>query len=307
MTTIVFEKILMMFMILALGVVCLKSGIFNAVVIRQLSIFLLQVINPIVIFVSYQRTFTRDLFDNLLLSFSLSVVAFLLQIAIAYMGVGKKSKNVAVERLSVIYSNCGFFGIPLAGALFGSEGVFYLTGYLTVFYLFFWTHGIILMAGSTNRKDVVKNLFSPAIIGVVLGLTCFLLKIHLPAIVVESLDTVGSMNTALAMLVAGATLGQSNVIKSLKNVRIYLISLLKLLVVPGTVALVLSFAPASAKIVLVIIVAAATPVGASNTMLAIKYNKDSAYASQLFVSSTLFAALTIPLVVAFANLLGVVP
>ena len=83
MITIVSEKILMMFMILALGVVCLKSGIFNEEVIKRLSTFLLQVINPIVIFVSYQRTFTKDLLDNLLIAFAVSVLAFVLQIAIA--------------------------------------------------------------------------------------------------------------------------------------------------------------------------------------------------------------------------------
>jgi len=307
MITIVSEKILMMFMILALGVVCLKSGIFNEEVIKRLSTFLLQVINPIVIFVSYQRTFTKDLLDNLLIAFAVSVLAFVLQIAIASLSIRKRSANVAVERVSVIYANCGFFGIPLAAALFGSEGVFYLTGYLTVFYLFFWTHGIILMAGSTSRREVMKNLFSPAIIGVVLGLISFLAQVQLPKIVVESMDLVGSMNTPLAMLVAGATLAQSSILPSLKNPRIYLVSLLKLIIVPCLVAFVLAFIPVSEKILLVIIVAAATPVGAANTMLAIRYNKDSAYASRLFVSSTLFAVVTIPVVVIFAQFLGIAP
>ena len=141
----------------------------------------------------------------------------------------------------------------------------------------------------------------------VLGLISFLAQVQLPKIVVESMDLVGSMNTPLAMLVAGATLAQSSILPSLKNPRIYLVSLLKLIIVPCLVAFVLAFIPVSEKILLVIIVAAATPVGAANTMLAIRYNKDSAYASRLFVSSTLFAVVTIPVVVIFAQFLGIAP
>lgn len=306
MLIIVLEKIGIMFLILILGVVCYRKGLFDEIMTKRLSTFLLQVINPAVIFVSYQISYSRELLVNLGYSFVLSILAFLIQIVIAYLVVRKRSANSVIERLSVIYSNCGFFGIPLANGLFGREGVFFLTGYLTVFYLFFWTHGVILMIGKSGIKETAKNLFSPAIIGVVLGVICFLGKIKLPQVLVSALDSVGSMNTPLAMLVAGATLAQSNLISSFTNLRIYLISAFKLILVPMAVALVFSFLPLNPVMLLVIIIAVACPVAASCTMFALRYGKDSIYASQLFIVTTLLSIGSIPLVVSLSNLLGII-
>ena len=306
MLNIVLEKIGIMFLILALGVICFKKGLFDEALTKRLSTFLLQVVNPAVIFVSYQISYTNELLVSLGYSFALSVLAFLIQIAVTYLVVGKHSVNSAVERLSVIYSNCGFFGIPLANSLFGREGVFFLTGYLTVFYLFFWTHGVILMIGKSGVKETVRNLLSPAIVGVVLGLVCFVGRIKLPSVLVDAFDSVGSMNTPLAMLVAGATLAQSNLVSSFTNLRIYLISAFKLLLVPMAVALVFSFLALDPVMLLVIIIAVACPVAASCTMFALRYGKDSIYASQLFIVTTLLSIVTIPLVVFLSNLLGIV-
>ena len=59
----------------------------------------------------------------------------------------KEGKDTAIERFSSVYSNCGFMGIPLVNAMFGSEGVFYLTAFITVFNILAWTHGIIIISG----------------------------------------------------------------------------------------------------------------------------------------------------------------
>ena len=49
MATIVFNQIVIMFIILILGVICSKTGIITEQMIERLSVLLLQVIGPIVI------------------------------------------------------------------------------------------------------------------------------------------------------------------------------------------------------------------------------------------------------------------
>jgi predicted permease len=306
MAAIVFEQIAIMFIILAVGVVCSKSGILTASVVERLSVLLLQVIGPIVIFISYQTDYSRTLLDGLLTSFGLSLLAMLIQITVTYLFIRKKRPDSEVEKLSTIYSNSGFFGIPLAWGLFGKEGVFYLTGYLTVHTFFFWTQGIIMISGSTNRKEIARKLLSPAIIGVLLGLACFVTGIRLPSMALDALELVGNMNTPLAMLVAGATLAQAGDIKSLGELRLYRTAAIKLLAIPIAVVFVFSFIPVDPMILLVIIMAAAAPSGASNTMMAIRFHKNSAYASRIFVITTLLSIATIVLMVAFAQRLGIV-
>ncbi len=305
MIQIVLEKIASMFVILAFGVLCYRKNLFDEQMIKKLSTFLLMVVNPIVLFVSYQISYNEEQLVNLGYAFLLSLGAFIVQILVAYVFIPRKNIQSAVERLSAIYSNCGFFGIPLINGLFGREGVFYLTAYLTVFYLFFWTHGVLLMIGKTTLKEAVRNLVSPAIFCVLLGLLCFSFQVKLPSFFVSALDSVGSMNTPLAMLVAGATVGQSELKVCFSSVRVYWIAMLKLLIVPFAVAILMSFFAISPMLRMVVILASASPVGATCTMLAIRYGKDGGYASQLFIVSTLLVALTIPLVVAFSGFLGI--
>ena len=142
-----------------------------------------------------------------------------------------------------------------------------MTAYLTVFYLFFWTHGVLLMTGRNSARETVKNLLSPAVIGVLVGLACFLLRIRLPQLFTDALDSVGSMNTPLAMLVAGATLGQAGLQSLLQRPRAYYVSFLKLVVVPALMILILAFFRIPEAVKVTLIVASGCPVGACCTCL----------------------------------------
>ena len=303
----ILEKITRIFLILFLGLLCYRKKILDDATIGKLSNFLLMIVNPLVIFVSYQTDFDPLMLKNLLITMGVSAAAFVVQIVLIHLIVPKKGNlNWDIERLSAIYSNCGFIGIPLVNSLYGREGVFYLTAYLTVFYLFFWTHGVIIMAGKTDVRSTVKNLLSPAITGVILGLICFLARIRLPETIVGAMDSVGSMITPLAMLVAGATLGQSNIRECFGKPRTYWIVALKLLLVPLAALLLVLPLKLPAIVVMVVLVASACPVGACCTMFALKYKNDGRYASQLFVTSTLLCAATIPLLVLLSEALGLI-
>lgn len=302
MVTVVLEKLALMLLIVLLGILCRRKGLLDGDLTVKLSNFLLTIVNPLVIFVSYQMDFDAALLKDLGVTLGLSAAAFAVQILLVHLLVpGKRGLDAAIERLSAIYGNCGFIGIPLISGLFGREGVFYMTAYLTVFYLFFWTHGVVLMTGKTTLRETAKNLLSPAILGVVLGLACFLLRIRLPSVVVDAMDSVGSMNTPLAMLVAGATLAGSDWGACLKKGRVYWISAIKLLILPAVALVLLLPLSVNGQVAMTLLVASGCPVGACCTMFALRYRGDGSYASELFAVSTIGSALTIPLLVLAAE------
>ena len=122
--TILKQTIIMLILIMS-GVLCAKTGIISKEANKDLSKFLLQVINPVVIFMSYQTDYKPELVRNLLITFGMSVLSFLIVIGASYILVRKKEdRDTEIERFSSVYSNCGFMGIPLVTALFGDEGVF---------------------------------------------------------------------------------------------------------------------------------------------------------------------------------------
>ncbi len=300
----ILNQTIIMLILIAVGVLCAKLKIISSDTNRELSKFVLQVVNPVVIFMSYQKEYEARLVKNLLITFALSVLAFAVILAVAYIFVRKKDgRHTEVERFSSIYSNCAFMGIPLMSALFGDEGVFYLTAFITVFNLVVWTHGVIIISGEKNMKEVVKVFYSPTMIAIVLGILTFFLKIKLPSVPESALNFIKEINTPMAMIVSGVTISATNVPKLLKNARLYFICLVKLIIIPAVLALVMSLFSVDEEVRMTVIVAAASPPAAMCTLFCIKYNKNSVYASEIFTAGTILSVLTLPVIVKFTEIL----
>ena len=300
---IIIEKILFIGILLAAGFLCGRLGLIDRETNRKATDLLLLVVSPCLILASYQVEYDAALLKNLLLAFGLSAACLLLHLALSYLFLRRGRRNVEVERMSVIYSNYAFMGIPLIEALYGAEGVLYLTAYITCFNTLFWTHGVIMMGGRCDRRLLLKKLCSPALISIAVGLALFLLRVRLPDLVLYPIEALGSMNTPLAMLVAGATIASSDLRACLRDRRAFYVLALRLLLVPAAALLLLCRLPVPAMLLYVILIAAARPTAAPCTMFALRYGRDAGYAAQIFTLTTLASVVTIPLITLLAELL----
>lgn len=298
MTGIILKQILTMLVIMVVGAGCGKAGFISEKGNKELSNLLLMVINPAVVFLSFQRTFEANLWKNLLIVFIISVLSFAILIPINALLIPKKEKEYAVERISAIYSNCGYFGIPLVNAVLGSEGVFYLAAYMAIFNLVVWTHGVgVMKAGEkTALKEKMKNLCNINVIAIFLGIACFVLGIGLTPVLKNGIQYVADMNTPLAMLIAGFMISEAKVSEALKNIRVYYIAFLKLVAYPVFIILLLKWLPVDMIVKQVIAICCACPIAATVTMFSIRYDKNAVYASYLYVVTTICTVVTMPLV-----------
>lgn len=299
MSSTILNQTIIMLILIGIGVLCAKTKLISEASNKDLSKFVLQVVNPVVIFMSYQKPYKAELAKNLLLTFVISLAAMTIMIVFSYFLVRRKEgREFEIERFSSVYSNCGFMGIPLVNALFGDEGVFYLTAFITVFNLIVWTHGVILVSGEKDFKQVVKVFYSPTIISIFLGLITFFFEIRLPDTAASALSFIKDVNTPMAMIVSGVTIAATDVPKLLKNYRVYYVCLLKLLVMPLILAVPISILTGvDDKVRMTVLVAAAAPPAAMCTLLSIRYGKNSVYASEIFTAGTILSVGTLPLVV----------
>ena len=306
MASIVQNKVIIMFIMVLIGLVCAKVGLIDEATNKKLSNITMMLVSPLLMFASFQLDFSAEMLKNLLISFGLSAVCFAVSIALSYVLIrGRDRSRLSIERISMIYSNCGFIGIPLAESLYGKEGVFYVTVFITVFNLLLWTQGVILMTGKASGKQMLKNLCTPAIFAILAGIVCFVMQIRLPNLLMEPIESIGGMNTPLAMLVAGVTLGHSHWLGCLKQIRTYYLVLVKLIVIPLVCVLLLSVLPLSPILLMIPLIATACPTGAASTMFALRYNGDSGHASELFAITTVPSILTIPMIVRLCGVLGI--
>lgn len=286
-----------MFIILIIGLGCSMKGLITKEGNKQLSKVALYIVNPLLIFMSYQDCeYSSTLLKGLLWSFLLSGISFGVMILLSTLIISQKRPEHSLERFSAVYSNCGFIGMPLIRGIYGTEGVLYLTAYITLFNILVWTHGYMTMKESRDFKSFVKAATSPSVIAVFVGLLSYLTQIHLPDILHSSLKYISEMNTPLAMLIAGSAAAQTNVLKAFKNKGLYMVCAYKLLLLPIVAFGLVHFLPAPHMVKMVVLIASACPVATTGTMFAIQFDKNSERCSEFFAVTTLLSGLTLPLV-----------
>ncbi len=292
------KQILIMFILVALGFLCGKIKLIDKDTNSKLSGFVLEVVNPVLIFMSYQQDYAPELLKGLGLALLLGFASYGIMIAVlSLIYRNKHSDEALVEQFAAIYSNCAFMGIPLINGLFGAEGVFYLTGYVTVFNVMVWTHGVIFFGGGKTQTSLKKVITSPAIISVAVGLIFFLSGIKIPEIIASAADYVGGMNTPLAMICAGVTIAGTDIKSHIGNLGVYRAAFFRLIFCPLVFWAIFRWLPIPDMVFMVVMAAAGCPAAATGTMFAIRYKKCPEMAAVIFAVTTLMSAVTLPLLV----------
>lgn len=298
------SQLFKMLVILLVGIFCCRIGLVSTEGSRCISNLLLNIVNPCLIITVYQTDYDKTLVAGLLLSFAAALVSHFIAILISTAFIRKNSSaESGLERYAAVYSNCGFIGIPLIGSVLGNEGVFYLTAYMTVFNLLTWTHGLSLMKGNFRLRNLRDGLLSPMVLSTLLAMALFFIQFEIPDPLLDSMNYIADMNTPLAMMVAGFSVAHSNLKDICTNLSIYKVAALKLLAIPLAVLLFLSFLPLDSTVAYTTLIASACPTATTITMMSILYNKNHAYASEIFSFTTVLSILTIPVVISAAELL----
>lgn len=274
---------------------------------KLLSKMLLYFINPCLIINSFNREFDPSKLKELSFLIIVSFILHIFMIGLAILFTLKKTDINIIDRLSTVFTNCGFIGIPLIRGVFGDQGVFYLMGYLIVFNILLWTWGLYQMSSTINVKKIITN---PNIIAVFLGLIIFCLPFELPQMIAKPISMIGDMNTPMAMILIGIMFSnfkmeKTYVVKLLKItfVRLILVSFANLFILILINKIFGQSLDNCRTMLFVAYISSMCPVATSVPSLTCIYDKDTSYASLVVSVTSLFSMLTIPAFVALAEIL----
>ena len=148
---------------------------------------------------------------------------------------------------------------------------------------------------------VTKN---PIVIAVAIGVIVFALNIKLPPIVSSVFSIISGINSPLAMMVSGVYLAQSDILSMIRKKDVYLVSAVRLLLIPLVSILIMKVIPfGSLTLKLAILLAGAAPVGSNVAIFAAQYGKDYKRGIENVCISTLLCIISLPLIVYVANLI----
>ena len=299
MVLLMLRQIAIMALLVLVGIYLSRRGFLSEQGTRDLGAILIRVIIPVVIVKSFITPFSAQRLQQLGLSFLLALLSYVLAMALSWLVFGKRRR---IENFAAAFCNAGFIGIPLAQAVIGEEGVFFIASSIALLNLFQWTYGVYIMTddrSAISAKTIAKN---PVVIAIAIGLLLFLTRLPVPPVAVSTLGYIAGMNTPVAMILLGTYMARLPIRQILLERRAYLCVVLRLLVIPALTLLVFRLLPVGDRgVLLTVFLAAATPVGANICVFAQQNNCDYELSVVTVCLSTLLSAVTVPLLVSAAQ------
>ena len=295
----VFQQMIVMFVLMCFGFVMYRKGMLDDNGSDQISGILLNVCTPLIIINAMNVEYSHEAFSLMVRTALVSIVLFGLAIIISRL-IYRNSKPI--EQFSSIFSNAGFIGIPLVGAILGQDHIFILTVFILISNIVAWTYGVNLL--DQGNKNTAALLKSGVVIASFVGVVLFLSPFTIPFVLAAPIKMVADLNTVLAMFVLGIYIAKTDFKLLLSNSDVYLTTLVRLVVLPLVCVLLFSLLPSSyLKIKNVLLIAYAAPIGVIAALFSKKYQLNHTYAAGLVSFSTLFSIFSIPFILWFANLI----
>lgn len=301
------KQIYQLFFMIFFGFLLVRRKLLTTEDSKVISMIILYVASPCAILNSFMIEFSQDKLIGLGIAFLGAILVHIIFIPLANL-IAKITGFTPIEKATLIYSNSGNLIIPLVGAILGKEWVLYTSGYMVVQTILLWTHAKNLVCNE-RTYDFKKIFFNINILAIIVGICLFVFQVKLPDVIVGTMDTVGSMIGALAMIVIGMLIGQMDLRDIFKEKRTYLIAFMRLIVFPLIIVILfkltgLTHITADAnQILLITTLAACAPPAAMITQFAQLYNKHPGYASIMNVMGVIFSIITMPLVIMIYQIL----
>ena len=308
------NPMLMLFFCMATGYIISKAGVMpknSASVLSKLETF---VFCPALSFITMARNCTLSSLGTHGVNVLISTLAVSLSIGIAIplSGLfGRKSSSRGVYKYALALGNFGYLGDPIVLALFGEEMLSYYKLFTLPMTVIVYSWGIsVLVPEGGAKSNFWKKLFNVPMIALLLGIAVGIsgLGDDLPLAVTDTLDALKSCMGPVAMLIAGLTVANYGFVSMLKNKKVYIATVLRLVILPAVILscvwgakelINLAFGTEIGNIpVFLAFFAYAAPLGLNTVVFPEAYGGDSATgASMAMISHTLCVA-TIPLLYA---------
>lgn len=292
----VFEQVAVFLLFAAAGYVLGKTKKVNTDHSKILSVLTVYILFPCNILKTYTANFSANYISQKygFILVSVGIIAVLIIFSRLVSGLfSKHPYQRRVYEYSILFSNSGYMGYPLMEALFGEKMLLDMMVFSIPVTTCIYTLGFCSL---TKRKLSGKNLLNPAVFAIIAGIILGTLQIKLPAFLTKAFAAASGCLGPVTMLLAGITVSQFELKKMVLNYRVYLVSGLRLLVIPlGISALLTLLGLESYRLVAAFLYA--MPCGLNTVVFPKLVDEDCSVGAAVAFVSTVLCCVTIPVVV----------
>lgn len=299
---VVFQTMLKLFLLLVLGFVLFKCHIFDEYTNKKISALIVNVASPMLIISSIAGVegSNKSIVFLMIGAGILMYIGFIILGKIINRLFPFPKKDWPVYECMVVFANTGFMGYPVLLDVFGQEAVFYASLIHMAFNFFVYTYAIMCLTKGDDSEFKLnfKQLLTPGIILIFVGIFIYLFDIQLPSVLMDTINSVGSLTAPLSMMMIGSSLAVYPIKDSFTDWRSYVFAFVRLMIVPFVTMIMCRLLHIDAYYANITIITNAMPVGSMVLMLATQYNANVKIVTRNIVVSTLLSVITIPIVVA---------
>lgn len=300
---------LSLFILIGIGYLIRKKGILGDREVSGLTNIVIIISMPAAIINSMNIDFSNDKLYYTIIIIIFSIISYIAKYIIGILFnkfLKNEKEKSSIYSLMILFSNCGFMGIPVVEAIYGKEGLFYAAIVNVCFSIVTWTLGIKIVSEGANKghkaniRELVRN---PGIVSVIIGFLVFLFHIKFPEFIKKPLEIMSSTMTPLAMFSIGAFLTETNIKSVFKDYKIIFNSSIRLIVFPVISILIIKLFHISEDIKGILILLEAMPVASTVAIFAKQFNSDYELASKGIFLSTLLSLITIPIIMSIFSII----
>lgn len=304
------NQIAFLFTLIAAGYVLAKLGILPEGAAKVLAKLENTIFIPALVLGTFIENFTVERLASAWKLLLVSTVIAVVMIPVSILVSKAVTRDKYIQNIytyGLAFSNFGFMGNAVVSAMFPEMFFEYLLFTLPLWVeIYVWGVPVLLMGDTEKQqtlKDRVKPFINPMFISMLIGIVIGLLKIPMPSFFISVLDSSSACMSPVAMLLTGITVSTISFKKTFTDVRTYVISLVRLLVIPLAFIGISMLLPvfADKTILTCALCSLAMPLGLNTIVIPSAYGKDTTVAAGMAVISHLLALVTIPLVFAIVG------
>ncbi len=298
----VLKQVLVLFSFAAIGFYLAVSKKIKTEHTPILSSLLVNVFLPFNVFKTFSANFTMEYVlanYQILIASAATIICLTVIMHFVAKLFDKRRYEQSICEYSLIIPNYGYKGTPKAEAIGGASGL--LNAMIYGFPISFYTYTVGFCSLS-KIKITFKKLFNPVMVSMVLGAIVGFSGIKIPSLISDIFGKASACMGPVSMLLAGMVVSEFDYIELLSMKRVYIITALRLIIIPVVIGLALM--PFNKIAMQTAIITFAMPCGLNTIIFPRLVGEDCRIGAGLALLSNILACVTIPLVLGLFNVGG---
>ena len=281
------------------GVILVRTRVLSRETLEPISKFVLKMALPVMVFINITDGVDRQVLYE---SWPIFVIAAIFYIFMYAAGRGMvkllhlQKNRAGIYQAMLLFGNIGFVGLPMVAGVFLEKGVLYASVFMIMDQFMLWTLGVKLTSPTGEGKFDWKRLVNPATVAILLGMILMLAQVRIPALLDTALQKIGSTASPLAMIYVGGIFAGISFQKYLREISLYGIVLVKMILFPVLAFLILVFFPIEEELRMAMTLIVGMPTMTAVVMMANASGLDGDYALGGVFVTTVCGIMTLPMV-----------